>query len=537
MNKACLFLNVFYHLSLGMKTRILIAVTALGILIIGFIATLTLYGMKNSFDNSFHIRTLSIARLQTIKDVHTLNILNTYRDITDNHTDIYKTYEVLDILKKNLDLRWNEYSAARYGVKTNFFDTMDETLLSTFLSPIPNTVMIGEDEIYTKANLNIHRLLNTIGIATALYQTNKLKEADQLVKNDLYPIIDTTNIYLEQLIAFHLQRSIYEKEKTDRLFGATFWIIFVMIFVVLAFSVVLAYFILEHIKTLHQSLEDTVREKTKELVDLNTSLELRIVHEIRQSRLKDEMLHQQAKLASMGEMISNIAHQWRQPLNALTILIQTFQIKSRTNKLTPEFIDSQVTEGLYIAKTMSETIESFQNYFKPNKAKTIFSVVDAIHETLKLIEGILHHSNIDVKINIKEEILITGYPNDFSQIMINLLNNAKDALVISPITPKYICIDISRKVTSQQSVLIIRVIDNGGGVPETVLKRIFEPFFTTKHQSSGTGIGLYMTKKIIGDQFQGSIQAKNIRLLFKETYYNCASFKLVIPLSDHEETL
>lgn len=530
MSKQCRFLNLFYHLSLGMKTRILIAVTALGILIIGFIATLTLYGMKNSFDNSFHLRTLSIARLQTIKDVHTLNILNTYRDITDNHTDVAKTYEVLDILKKNLDLRWSEYTLSRRNLQTNFFDAMDQTILSTFLSPIPNTVMIGEDEIYTKADLNIHRLLETIDTITVLYKNNHDSQADALIKSDLYPILDTTNIYLEQLTAFHLQRSIYEKEKTDRLFGATSWIIFVIIFVVLGISVFLAYFILEHIKTLHQSLEERVREKTKELVDLNTSLELRITHEIRQSRLKDEMLHQQAKLASMGEMISNIAHQWRQPLNALTILIQTFRLKNRCHKLTPEFIDAQVTEGLRIATTMSDTIESFQNYLKPNKSKTLFPVLETIHHTLSLIEGILHHANINVEINSKEEIMISGYPNDFAQIIINLLNNAKDALVISPTEKKIIRIHITHK--PKKSLLIIRVIDNAGGVPASVLQRIFEPYFTTKHQSSGTGIGLYMTQKIIEDQFQGSISARNIRLHFNETYYNCASFKLTIPLSD-----
>lgn len=520
-----------------MKTRILIAVTALGILIIGFIATLTLYGMKNSFDNSFHLRTLSISRLQTIKDVHTLNILNTYRDIIDNQTDIDKTYEVLDILKKNLNVRWKEYASARNEITASFFDTMDETIFSIFLSPIPNTTMIEEDEIYAKADLNIHRLLATIDTVTDYYRDNKRPQADALVKSDLYPILDTTNIYLEQLTTFHLQRSIYEKEKTDRLFAATSWIIFVMIFVILGFSVFLAYFILEHIKTLHRSLEDTVREKTKELVDLNTSLELRITHEIRQSRLKDEMLHQQAKLASMGEMISNIAHQWRQPLNALTILIQTFRIKSRTNKLSPEFIDIQVTEGLHIAKTMSETIESFQNYFKPNKVKKTFSILDTIQESLKMIEGILHHSNIDVQINTNEEIVMNGYPNDFAQIMINLLNNAKDALVASSSSPKIIYVDINRKHTAKGSLLIIRVIDNGGGIPKTVLKRLFEPYFTTKHQSSGTGIGLYMTKKIIEDQFKGSIRARNIRLIFKETYYNCASFKLTIPLSDSGENL
>lgn len=532
MNNQCRFINVFYHLSLGTKTRILIAVTALGILIIGFIATLTLYGMKNSFDSSFHLRTLSIARLQTIKDVHTLNILNTYRDIIDNQTDIEKTYEVLDILKKNLDLRWKEYAHARKDIQTNFFDTMDETILYSFLSPIPNTTMITEEEIYGKADQNIHRLLTTIDTVTALYRHHQRQQADTLVKNELYPILDTTNIYLEQLTAFHLQRAIYEKEKTDRLFGATSWIIFVMIFVVLGFSVFLAYFILEHIKTLHRSLEERVKEKTKELVDLNTSLELRIAHEIRQSRLKDEMLHQQAKLASMGEMLSNIAHQWRQPLNALTILIQTFRLKSRSNKLTPEFIDAQVTEGLRIATTMSDTIESFQNYFKPNKLKTVFPLLETIRETVSLIEGILHNANINVEINIQKEIMISGYPNDFAQIIINLLNNAKDALLNSNEKLKIIRIHITHK--PQKSLLIIRVIDNGGGIPTSMLKRIFEPYFTTKHQSSGTGIGLYMTQKIIEDQFQGKISARNIRLLFKETYYNCASFKLTIPLFEIE---
>ncbi len=529
MNKISTVINYLLSLSISIKIRFLILIIALGMLFIGFIAGLMLFGMKNSFDSTFNNRTLSISKLQAIKDVHTLNIVNTYRDILERNTKLEDAHEVVELLKKNLIIRWDEYLGSRTKKEEpSVFEGINDAILHLTSIQVQNTVVIDEQKVNDKISANIKKLEFQLGVITYLLENDMQGEAKHCIKTNLFPVIDSMNIYLEQLINFHMQKAMFEKEKADKLFELAIMIVSGLLGLVLVISILLANLILGNIKTLHSSLEEKVNEKTKELTELNLSLEQKIEEEINKSRLKDEMLHKQMKLASMGEMIANIAHQWRQPLNALTILIQSFETKSMANKLTKEFIAKQVEEGLVLAANMSDTIESFRSFFKPDKNKELFTVGDAIHNAGFLVDGPIGASGSSLVISVDKDIHLLGFKNSLVQVIVNILNNAIDAVSALNDGKRIIFI----KASAKGSYATIRIIDNGGGISRDVLGRLFEPYFTTKHQMSGTGIGLYMSKKLIEEHFCGTITAKNIKLNLDKNKYNCAMFKITIPIGD-----
>jgi signal transduction histidine kinase len=243
-------------------------------------------------------------------------------------------------------------------------------------------------------------------------------------------------------------------------------------------------------------------------------------------------MYHNARLAAMGEMIGNIAHQWRQPLNALTVLIQGFGTKSMTGKLNQEFIDKQVNEGLRLANQMSTTIEDFRNFFSPHDKRDYFNVRDSLGDTLELVEFFAKDEHIDIQVIYDAELRVYGYSNEFAQVIFNLINNARDNFKQRDIKEdRKILIKLEKKKKNHKERAIISFTDNGGGVDPKIKDRIFEPYFTTKHKSTGTGIGLYMSKQIIEKQMQGLVTMKNIKSkLGGDKDYNCAQFIIVIPI-------
>ncbi len=258
-----------------------------------------------------------------------------------------------------------------------------------------------------------------------------------------------------------------------------------------------------HIKELHQSLA----KKSAELQLLNQELEERVHKAVTESKQKDHLMAQQSKLASMGEMIGNIAHQWRQPLNALSLLLQKQQVFFDRGVLTAEKIQESTDKGLKLINQMSSTIDDFRDFFKPNKQKEQFDIKDAIDSTLELIDAALYNQNINLVMDVQEESMVYGYKNEFSQVILNIINNAKDALVENQ-TPAP---EIKVEATTKYGTTIIRISDNAGGIPQESLNKIFEPYFTTKEEGKGTGIGLYMSKMIIEDNMGGKIDAANTK--------------------------
>lgn len=259
----------------------------------------------------------------------------------------------------------------------------------------------------------------------------------------------------------------------------------------------------KQVEALHTSLQT----KSDELVALNRGLEERVAQEVVQSQQKDHMMAQQSKLASMGEMIGNIAHQWRQPLNALSLILQKQQLLFERGLLTAEKLQESVSKGTSLINKMSTTIDDFRNFFKPNKEKVDFDIKEAVDSTLEIIDASLHNSNIELDIEIQEGLIVNGYKNEFSQVILNLINNAKDVLEEKKTDKAKI--KLRTTLSDDGRVLNLHICDNGGGIPENSLDQIFEPYFTTKEEGKGTGIGLYMSKMIIEENMRGSISAKN----------------------------
>jgi len=237
----------------------------------------------------------------------------------------------------------------------------------------------------------------------------------------------------------------------------------------------------------------------------NTMQEL-VDKAIKEQEEQTKLMIQQSRMASMGEMIGNIAHQWRQPLNALALLIQKLELFSQRGKLTDAVLSENVQKATMIINNMSITIDDFRDFFKPDKQKENFNLKDVVHDVMILLEAGLKESDISVIIEIDQPYCqVFGFKNEFSQVIINLINNSKDALNAFNKDDKTIYITGKQK----RSQVVFKIRDNAGGIPEHIINRIFEPYYTTKEEGQGTGIGLYMSKMIVEDNMGGIMQVKN----------------------------
>ncbi len=257
------------------------------------------------------------------------------------------------------------------------------------------------------------------------------------------------------------------------------------------------------LKALNETLEQRVLEQTKQLTELNLTLEERVQEEIKKNEEKQKILFWQSRMASLGQMIGNIAHQWRQPLTELGLTL--FNINKASSKHDKEKVLEYYEEGKFIIKSMSKTIEDFSNFFAPNKPKEPFYIGTSINEALELLKKLILRENITIRTSI-EKIKVVGISNELSQVIINLIHNSNDAFNQHNITNKKIII----KAYTQDKNAIIEIKDNALGIhPEEKLEKIFEPYFTTKHSSQGTGLGLFMSRLIIEKSLNGSITARN----------------------------
>lgn len=208
-----------------------------------------------------------------------------------------------------------------------------------------------------------------------------------------------------------------------------------------------------------------------------------------------------AKLAMMGEMMANITHQWKQPLNELSLVL--YKMKKLAGSEDDEFIGSY-ERAMQIIKYMSETTDGFSSFLNPNTLSQEFSLADAARASIQIVKGVMKKEGIHIELEVLEDSKIYGHKNRLMQVIINLLNNAKDALNLQKIEDK----NIKIKIDSDEKFAYLSVEDNGGGIDKNVIDEIFKPYFTTKEDAKGTGLGLYMSKQII-DQFNAEITAGN----------------------------
>jgi PAS domain S-box-containing protein len=259
-----------------------------------------------------------------------------------------------------------------------------------------------------------------------------------------------------------------------------------------------------HDITERKRIQDNLAYKSLQLEELNHSLEKRVENAILELRQRDQVLLQQNRLAIMGDMINNIAHQWRQPLNTLGLHIQLLPSELIQGGINKEYLDKYVKDSLLIIDHMSKTIDDFSCFFKPDKEKGIFNVNHSVDRAIQLIKASYDYNHIKVVVKCMDEPVIHGYSNEYSQVILNILCNAKDALLTSKTdNPQVI---ITTKVEDGRSVVTIS--DNAGGIPDEILYKVFDPFFSTKG-AHGTGIGLSMSKYIIERNMNGLLNVYN----------------------------
>ena len=249
---------------------------------------------------------------------------------------------------------------------------------------------------------------------------------------------------------------------------------------------------------------DKIEKDALEFHKLNTRLKDKVSVEVQQRQKQEKMLLRQCRLASMGEMIDSIAHQWRQPLMNINAILMNMERSIETKENPKEYLEKKMDEVITLTTHMSQTIEDFRALLKADKQKVHFFIDKSIRHALALFEGPL--KDIDIQVSVEEKLTFHGYNNELIQVIIILLSNAIDILNSKHINPKYLYIDVTL-----DTHLHISIEDNAGGIEEKYLDSIFDPYFTTKNATGGTGLGLYIAKIIIEQNMHGKLTVVNTK--------------------------
>ncbi len=513
----------FDNLSFKYKTSFLIFIIAGGMICIVVLSQISTFTIKEDFDILFDNRTKTLIKLENMKDTYKVNIQDTLKDLEEKDISYIQAKEVLELAQQLIEKNWLEYNE-------NIKHKASLLFINTFIKKF----LINEEKYHENKVLK-KNIINNIN-KKLLKIKKKLINFDAKEKHAYYAelnlSINAISIYITSLINYDLSLAINEKRNTQKVFNTIMIFSFISIFLVFLFSIILTVLIINNVKTLHNSLEQKVEEKTKELKELNNYLETKVSKEVTQNRKKDIIMFQQARLASLGEMLNNIAHQWRQPLGSLTMIVQSFQTKMLVGKLTEKFVDEKVEDALLLAQNMSNTLDDFKNFFSPDKAKSKFFIKNCIEHSMQLAKYLLEKENIKINLIIKQDIEINSFYNELSHVFLNIISNSKDALC-STINKNDRIIKII--IHKYKENIIINMIDNGGGIPEDIVPKIFEPYYTTKYKSAGTGIGLYMSKQIVEKHMNGTILYKTVTHKIKDKRnFNCSLFTIKIPIINEE---
>lgn len=252
-----------------------------------------------------------------------------------------------------------------------------------------------------------------------------------------------------------------------------------------------------------------------------------IVEDITTRKRDEKIISQQSNLASMGEMIGNIAHQWRQPLSVISTGATGLKLQKEFDTLDDEVFLSTCDAINNNAQYLSKTIDDFTNFIKGDRQKENFNLEDNINSFLSLVDGTIKSHNINIVLDLDKSIEINGYRNELTQCLLNIFNNAKDALCDTQLENKIVFIKTYKVVNH----IIIEIQDNAGGINNNVINRIFEPYFTTKHQKHGTGLGLHMTYNLIVEGMNGEIVVNNQTYRYDNKEYVGALFSITLPIS------
>jgi len=331
-----------------------------------------------------------------------------------------------------------------------------------------------------------------------------MKVSEQNFQDDVkiliqtYPKKDFSAKLIEKVIKD--KRAVYEKNKADFLY-----FIKIVTLCVLFFMALFTFLMTSIVKDIVNKYMSKVENEQNKLKNLNETLSSKVAFGIEEGKRKDKAILEQSRLAKVGSMISMIAHQWRQPLSELSGILMELETATRFKKVDEKHILTSIDRSNDMIEFMSNTIDDFRNFYKPDKKKEYFNISDACKKAINLVDATLHNLSIDLLFDIKKDKKIFGYPTEYSQVILNLISNAKDILVEKEIKDPKIYITITSR--GMQSIVIIK--DNAGGIGEENLDLIFDPYYSTKDSSKGTGLGLYISKLIIEKNMGGELSVQN----------------------------
>jgi len=351
----------------------------------------------------------------------------------------------------------------------------------------------NEKHSWSKYKDEKYTLKDEFGKKASLLILSAFKKREIYMNSFMVQPLDLDNQKL-YLVMVEKESSIKEMQETNN------FMIIAILFFSIAISIPFSMFFSKPIGNMYK----VVLSQRARLKELAENLEKEVELESLKNAKKDRLLQHQSKLAELGDMIGNIAHQWRHPLTRLSLLLQNLKAYKNKGKMSDEVFNEALNNSLYQIDFMSTTIDNFKDFYRKDKEKTTFKVVDSLQGVLTIIGSVLDHTNIKIDIVDNESLDIYGNKNEFSQVLMNLIINAKDAIVENKTLDPFIKIVISkhRKKTK------IEIIDNAGGVNLEIIEYIFNPYFTTKDEK-GTGIGLYLCKVIIEDEMKGKITVSN----------------------------
>jgi len=277
-----------------------------------------------------------------------------------------------------------------------------------------------------------------------------------------------------------------------------------ILFLLSIVAMIIVYFIGKKIENIINEKNKMVKKTTKDLAILNRELDSRVKKELEKNKEQEQILMQKSKFIALGETISLIAHQWRQPISELGAIMMNIKLHHKLNKLDSILMNKKSKEVETLLEYMSKTIDDFRTFFKPNKIKQEFNIYDSIQRVCQITKPMLEEHEIKTIQNIDKNITIYSYQNEFEQVILNLISNAKDALISDNIKNPIITIDVYEDET-----INIKIKDNAKGIKKELINKIFNPYFTTKDDANGTGLGLYMSKIIIEKNMGADIKVQS----------------------------
>jgi len=261
--------------------------------------------------------------------------------------------------------------------------------------------------------------------------------------------------------------------------------------------------------------------------DKNSKIVVANIQNITKEKEKDSLILQQSRFAAMGEMIGNIAHQWRQPLSSISALATGTKLRYKNNLISDEELDETFVKIKDYTQYLSKTIDDFRDFLNQDQTTERFNIVEVVDKSISLTEASYKGNKINLVVQYhNKDMFVNGSSSQLSQVFLNILNNAKDILVEKNIAHPVVLLE----VLQDGHYAVVNISDNAGGIPDDIAAKIYDPYFTTKHKSQGTGIGLFMSKRIVEQRFDGILKNKNRDFKVEEEKYFGASFSIKIKL-------